>query len=335
MINSRALWISIVFVVVAGALSACATRDEQPAAPAAVAQCYWLSNEGAGWMGRPDLTDAELCFEMDSCSGGVGLSGGGCYKWAISPNAPARPWTDLGFTPLSREEPARAPEASGAACYVQDGQGRRQLDAVGREAQCFLIDPCSGGMGNVPDGPCLKWAMGPDARALPWSLALTNPTLAADIPPPRDLYEGSYEMTSDCHELGCAYGPARFSSDTPLYASQDTRAPIVTTISTAECALKTGRDALLSAPQRGVVLETFGEYIAGDVIYLTNYEGEGSSTAWRRGEYLEFLGGPVRWDAAPNDPREGYWVEVTRANGQSGWVRNPEISERDCDFARR
>jgi hypothetical protein len=338
MIASRALWISlIVGIAITGALSACATGDEQPAAPAAVAQCYWLSNEGAGWVARPDLVDAELCFEMDSCSGGVGLSGGGCYKWAIAPNAPATPWVDLGFTPLSREESAQAPEAPGAACYVQDGANWRQSSGDEREAQCFARDSCSGGMGTDPAGPCLKWAMGPDAPALPWSTALTNPRLGADIPPPRDLYEGSYEMTSDCHELGCAYGSARFSVDTPLYARRDTRAPIVTTVPAAECALKTGRDALLSAPQRGVVLETSGPYAAGDVVYLTNYDGEGYSTVWRRGEYIhEFRDEVVvRWDAAPNDPREGYWVEVTRTNSQSGWARDPEISELDCDFVRR
>lgn len=333
----RALCMSLVAgVAIAGALSACATREE-PESPAATAQCYWLSNEGAGWVSRPDLTDAELCFEMDSCSGGVGLSGGGCYKWALGADAPATPWVDLGFQPLSRAEPEPATEqASGAGCYVQDGQGWRRLDTVRHEVRCFLEDPCSGGMGNVPDGACLKWAMAADAPALRWSRALTNPPLAADIPPPEEIYAGSYEMTSDCHELGCAYGPARFSFDTPVYEREDARAPIVATISPAECVLKTGRDALLSAPQRGVVLETFDQYVAGDVIYLTNYDGEGYSTVWRRGEYLsEFQGGPIRWDPSRNDPREGYWVEVTRANGQTGWVRNPEISERDCAFARR
>ena len=261
MITLRALWISLFgAIAIAGALSACATRDE-PAAPAAVAQCYWLSNEGAGWLERPDLPDAELCFEMDSCSGGGGLSGGGCYKWAMSAEAPG----------------------------------------------------------------------------LRWSATLTGPQLAADIPPPQDLYEGSYEMTSDCSAQGCAYGPARFAADMPLYERRDTRAPIVATIPAAECALKTGRDALLSAPRRGVVLETSGRFTAGDVIYLTNYDGEGNSTVWRRGEYLtEFQGDVVvRWDDAPKDPREGYWVEVTRANGQTGWVLDPDIRERDCDFARR
>lgn len=330
MIKLRALWIVLVVgAALCGALSACATRD-QPGGAAAAAQCYWLSNAGAGWVARPDLPEAELCFEMDSCSGGVGLSSGGCYKWALEADAPATPWGDLGFQPLSRE-------ASGAACYVQDGASWRQSSWNEREAQCFARDTCSGGLGTEPERPCYKWATSADAPALPWSAALTSPRLAADIPPPRDLYEGSYEMTSDCPPQGCSYGHARVSASTPLYARQDTRAPIVTTIPAAECVLNTGRDALLSAPQRGVVLETAGRFTAGDVIYLTNYEGEGYSTVWRRGEYISEFQDEVivRWDDGPSDPREGYWVEVTRANGQSGWARSPEISERDCAFTRR
>jgi hypothetical protein len=259
MIISRGLWLSLIAgIAIAGALSACVTRDEQPAA---AAQCYWLSNQGAGWVARPDLSNAELCFEMDSCSGGAGLSGGGCYKWAAAPNAPA----------------------------------------------------------------------------LPWSTSSANQTLAADVPPPQDIYAGSYEMTSDCPEQGCSYGPARFSASTPLYADKDTRVRIVATIPPGECALKTGVDELLSAPRRGVVLETSGQFAAGDIIYLTNYEGEGYSTIWRRGEYISVFQDEVavRWDERPDDPREGYWVEVRRANGQTGWARNAEIAERGCDFAGR
>jgi hypothetical protein len=265
--TARALLMSIVAgTALAGGLAACATSDEPPAA---AAQCYWLSNQGEGWVVRPDLSEAGLCFEMDTCSGGVGLSGGGCYKWAVGPRGSATPWTDLGFTPLSRE----APEAAGA-----------------------------------------------------------------DVPPPKDIYAGSYEMTSDCPEQGCAYGPAQFAATTALYEGQDARAQIVATISTDECVLKTGRDALLSAPRRGVVLETRGRFTAGDVIYLTNYEGEGFFTLWWRGAYVSSADEDVvaRWDDdAPIDPREGYWVEVARANGQLGWARDPDISDRDCAFEPR
>ena len=158
-----------------------------------------------------------------------------------------------------------------------------------------------------------------------------------DVPPPEDIYEGSYEETSDCPAQGCSYGPGLFAAPTPLYKRQDTRGPVVATIPVGECALKTGRDAVLSVPVRGVVLETSGHFKAGDVIYFTSSEGEGFSTFWYRGEYFtEFAGDlAVRWDEAPKDPREGYWVEVRRADGRVGWALDPDISDSDCSLSRR
>ncbi len=32
------------------------------------------------------------CLNLDSCNGGNGLSMGGCYKWAKSPNDKASSW---------------------------------------------------------------------------------------------------------------------------------------------------------------------------------------------------------------------------------------------------
>lgn len=332
--NARgARWFALVLATaIAGVVAACAAIER---GPPLTAQCYWLSNEGAGWVSRPDLAEPELCFEMDSCSGGVGLSGGGCYKWAAGADAPAIPWPELGFAALSSEAPEQA--ASGASCYLSSPSTGDVWTPMNfeREATCFARDSCSGGLGREP-GVCLKWAMSAEAPALPWSRTLTHPQLAEDVPPPEDLYAGSYEMTTDCPEQGCAYGPARFAANTPLYAREDTRSPVVATITAAECVMRTGADALLSAPRRGVVLETAGQFTAGDVVYLTNYEGEGFSTIWRRGEYITFADEVVvRWDERPTDPREGYWVEVTRANGQTGWVLNPDISDQSCSVARR
>lgn len=65
--------------------------------PVAAAQCYWLSNQGEGWVERTDVTGPDICYELDSCSGGLGMSRGGCYKWANGPDAPAIPWRDLGL----------------------------------------------------------------------------------------------------------------------------------------------------------------------------------------------------------------------------------------------
>lgn len=338
MIISRALWFSFIAnLAFASALSACATKDES-SAPAAAAQCYWLSNEGAGWVPRPDLAEAELCFEMDSCAGGVGLSGGGCYKWASGADAPAIAWIDLGSTPLSSADPAAA-VASWASCYRQVGAD--WVLGYLREAQCFAADHCSGRLG-LADGdgrPCFKWAMDPAAPALPWSATLTNPQpLGADIPPPHDIYEDEFEQTSDSCTENCDY-PARLTAATPIYARPDPSSPRVAMLAAAECVL-VGNSASLTAPRRGVVLETRGRLVAGDVIYQLHSLGEGYYSAWRRGEVMDvhhWDDAVVRWDALPRsvDPRVGYWHELTRANGQRGWAKGLQTSANGCTFARR
>ena len=279
MMGMRARLIALVFgVAIAGALSACATHEE-PAAPiAAAAQCYWLSNAGAGWVARPDLSEAELCFEMDSCSGGVGLSGGGCYKWAIGADAPAIPWSELGLAPLSRAAPAAESRS--------------------------------------PAAPA-------------------NPQLAADIPPPQDIYQGDFERTSECTNDACTPPSARIVIDTPIYARADRSSPLVGEVAANEC-VRPEDYRILSTPLRGVVLAPYGPFTAGDVIYHLADVGEGISTFWRRGEYVEelFDGSAVRWDepSSPPDPRVGNWMELTRANGMRGWALMPEMNIDGCAF---
>jgi hypothetical protein len=354
MIFSRAFWVSlIVGVGLAGALSACTTKKESAAAVAA--QCYWLSNEGAGWVARPDVPEKELCFEMDSCSGGVGMSGGGCYKWATGPDAPAVSWGELGLAQPEAAridaDPAAAAQdswyttapAGAAACYEKHGDKWTYDRYSTREAQCFQRDHCSGGLGQGGrDGekPCFKWAMGPDAPALGWSAALTNPQLAADIPPPDEAREATFEQTSDdCFGPDCNLGAMRVVAATPIRARPDPAAPLVARIAAGECVLiKTS--SLLQLPVRGVVLESFGAFSAGDVIYSLAYEGEGSESIWRRGETLSIGGSEapvVRWDPPRTspDPREGWWLWLKRANGQSGWAKKNDADKDTCTFASR
>ena len=55
--------------------------------------CYWMEDEPpyayepAWW-----VDSLEECYAMDSCSGGLGQSSGGCYKWADSADGEAYPW---------------------------------------------------------------------------------------------------------------------------------------------------------------------------------------------------------------------------------------------------
>lgn len=54
--------------------------------------CYWLSNVTNEWQDWPQAATRQDCFALDSCNGGRGESGGGCYKWAASADAPQNRW---------------------------------------------------------------------------------------------------------------------------------------------------------------------------------------------------------------------------------------------------
>lgn len=56
--------------------------------------CYWMENFSGNFCFIPagNASDINACFALDSCSGGLGYSGGGCYKWADCSNCTAYPW---------------------------------------------------------------------------------------------------------------------------------------------------------------------------------------------------------------------------------------------------
>lgn len=62
-------------------------------------RCYWKENYTGDYKWVParevhvgeELSKRE-CRNMDSCYGGEGKSGGGCYKWATSPDAQGDAW---------------------------------------------------------------------------------------------------------------------------------------------------------------------------------------------------------------------------------------------------
>ncbi len=62
------------------------------------ASCYWMENYSGEfkWVSTQKALgkkyDKNACFEADSCDGGLGLSGGGCYKWANTADAPRIGW---------------------------------------------------------------------------------------------------------------------------------------------------------------------------------------------------------------------------------------------------
>jgi hypothetical protein len=44
------------------------------------------------WVVSSWASTFEQCYAFDSCAGGLGYSGGGCYKWAGGSDQPAQPW---------------------------------------------------------------------------------------------------------------------------------------------------------------------------------------------------------------------------------------------------
>ncbi|WP_291204921.1 hypothetical protein [Hyphomonas sp.] len=359
MIRLRALQASLAAgVLFSAGLSACVTKAplSASASPEDIAfagapaetypantwpgQCYWLSDTGEGWLARADLPGPDYCHELDSCAGGAGLSGGGCYKWADGPHAPAKPWAEFGLPvmsqPESEPEPENETETSGPACYWQSGpeDGYGSAYKYWNETACFRFSACTRDSDLGDDtATCFKWAMGPDAPALPWSERLTNAALAASILPPEDIYEGAFEMTSDSCFEDCQPVPMRTISETPLHLHPDATSPVIGNIPAGEC-VGNKNYKLLSTPHRGVVLETDDGFVAGDVIYYLAYDGEGNYRAWWRGDYTYAYEGipPVRWDPEPEtlDPRVGYWLELERADGTSGWAKAPPYDLHDA-----
>jgi len=64
-------------------------------------KCYWMENFSGEyqWIAvEGNLSDTvqgiskKSCFALDSCNGGLGQSGGGCYKWALSNDKMPEPW---------------------------------------------------------------------------------------------------------------------------------------------------------------------------------------------------------------------------------------------------
>jgi hypothetical protein len=60
--------------------------------------CYWLGFHDTGtwsdwcWSPATWATTYNACYQMDSCSGGLGWSGGGCYKWTSGSEASQASW---------------------------------------------------------------------------------------------------------------------------------------------------------------------------------------------------------------------------------------------------
>jgi hypothetical protein len=81
-------------IVLGGAASGCVMTDwrDYPPLPQPASACFWMTQDGSRWEAMAGVPNKQACFELDSCSGGQGQSGGGCYKWASGPDAKGEKW---------------------------------------------------------------------------------------------------------------------------------------------------------------------------------------------------------------------------------------------------
>ncbi len=88
--------------VVDDAVDTVTNEEEEPAVEeepvASATGCYWQDGGSGEWVPVSEIglenTTFEQCYALDSCAGGLGESGGGCYKWADGPDGDAYPWDD-------------------------------------------------------------------------------------------------------------------------------------------------------------------------------------------------------------------------------------------------
>lgn len=154
------------------------------------------------------------------------------------------------------------------------------------------------------------------------------PALAAIIPAPPGqdappLVNGVYIDKGACPGEGCYLeGRIKAREEASLYEDKRTDSPVLATIAAEEWV------EILGTEDRFVPLAG-RERDTGQTVYLLGYEGEGCSTMWKKGQLSSWCdddgdlsNDSVIWSAGSDsaDTSLGFWIEVKRANGQTGWL---------------
>lgn len=173
---------------------------------------------------------------------------------------------------------------------------------------------------------------------------------AATLPdggPPVDA-DGFFDGVGSCPGEGCDVVAWHIMREpVALYAEPNRTAAVVATLAAGEW-VRAGETVHRWRPSRGVVVSEVqnaqggpSRLAEGDVVYSVDYEGEGFITLWRRGDTLSWYddGGDgdvidgIRWDprnetqaAADRAGGGGWWIQMSRENGQTGWMLGEHLS---------
>lgn len=153
---------------------------------------------------------------------------------------------------------------------------------------------------------------------------------AGDAPPTVD---GIFIDGGACPGEGCYLeGKIKAREPAALYQHASNVAPAIATIEAEEWVEILGtEDRLIPVP--GKVRAT------GETVYRLGYEGEGCSTVWNKGQLStwcdddgDLSNDAIVWEEPPasSDPSLGFWVQVRRANGQTGWLADDSNGSFAC-----
>lgn len=154
-----------------------------------------------------------------------------------------------------------------------------------------------------------------------------------ELPPTEN---GAYVARGVCFGEGDCYRHWRASAPVQLHERLDPASPVIATVAPGEW-VEAIDGQLRLRPLRGVVKRATEKppLAVGDVVYMLEPLGEGDYALWRKGQALEhdwISGGddePITWDtSAPPAPAGailGWWVQLKRENGQTGWVNEPKF----------
>ena len=149
----------------------------------------------------------------------------------------------------------------------------------------------------------------------------STPIAATDPPPTTD---GVYTFPGCEGEGGCPFQNWRTLEPTLVLAEQSPTARVLATLAPGEWVSVEAVETRL-VPVRGVVRGGGEDLRAGEVVYQLEYEGEGYSAYWVRGQRASLDDSvQVDWEQQVVSPavqaKLGLWARVRRQNGQVGWV---------------
>ena len=143
----------------------------------------------------------------------------------------------------------------------------------------------------------------------------------ADQGPP--TVNGIYIDKGACPGEGCYLeSKIKAREAAALYQEKRADSPVLATIEPDEWV------EILSTEDR-VVPVPGTDRATGERVYMLGYEGEGCSTVWKKGELSSWCdddgdlsNDSIVWSGPVDstDTSLGFWVEVKRANGQTGWL---------------